>query len=357
MAEPTESDFRKTSGGTCSEYFTKPKIIRAGPVIATVIVRVTYGSYLTDEDDPCFSIPMQTMSDFSTAAVPGDFLVKFFPVLRYLPKWMPGAGFLKKAEEWGKNQYDSAWMPYKWTEDHMSIIITSCKRLQARHTFLVLSALLHERGGNLSPNEKHNLVWSTSAVLGGGLDTISNVKLKLRSTLYFALADRPSLPYIRALVTELYRWRTAGPLGIAHSLNKDDVYNGFVIKKGTIIIPNVWHMLHDPNTYPDPMTFNPERYKGLDTEMKKVTDLAFGFGRRACPGYHFAQGTIYSVIMTTLATCDILPPTNADGKQYIPEIEHSSGTISVPSHFDVRIKSRLSRAQELLHDVLSKERM
>ncbi|GJJ14351.1 hypothetical protein Clacol_008615 [Clathrus columnatus] len=335
------------------------------------------------------------MVDFSTAAVPGNFLANFFPALKYLPRWMPGAGFLKKAEEWGKNQYDATWIPYKWTEEHMATGETYLPSL--------VGSVLHETGGNLPPGEKHSLVWSTGAVLGGGLDTVryklfenistranyclpqnmatilnffyamilhpdiqrkaqAEIDALLRNQRLPTLTDRSSLPYIRALVTEVYRWRTAGPLGrayhrpifldsiliviylgVPHSLNKDDVYNG--------------HMLHDPNIYPDPMTFNPERYKGLDTEMKKVTDLAFGFGRRACPGYHFAQGTIYSIVMTTLATCDILPPLAADGKEYIPETEYSSGTISLPSRFDVRIKSRSLRAQELLNDVLSKERM
>ena len=42
---------------------------------------------------------------------------------------------------------------------------------------------------------------------------------------------------------------------------KDDFYEGYFIPKGTIIIPNVWELNHDPNIYgPDADCFNPARY-------------------------------------------------------------------------------------------------
>lgn len=42
-------------------------------------------------------------------------------------------------------------------------------------------------------------------------------------------------------------------------------------------------MLHDPDDYPEPMVFKPERYiKGgkLDLSVRDPLTLAFGFGRR-----------------------------------------------------------------------------
>lgn len=86
-------------------------------------------------------------------------------------------------------------------------------------------------------------------------------------------------------------------------------------------------MLHDVHTYTEPMEFDPDRYDQKDSEMKKVTDLAFGFGRRACPGMHFAHGTIFAIIATTLATCEIVPATDANGEDIIPEIAYTTGTI------------------------------
>lgn len=86
-------------------------------------------------------------------------------------------------------------------------------------------------------------------------------------------------------------------------------------------------MLHGSDVYDDPMAFKPERYNNDDAEMQKVNDLAFGFGRRACPGSHFAFGTLYSIVLTTLATCDILPGLDENGNEIIPVVKYTSGTI------------------------------
>jgi len=44
--------------------------------------------------------------------------------------------------------------------------------------------------------------------------------------------DRPSLPYVEAFYREVMRWRPAFPLGVAHSVTEDDVYEGYLIPKG-----------------------------------------------------------------------------------------------------------------------------
>lgn len=86
-------------------------------------------------------------------------------------------------------------------------------------------------------------------------------------------------------------------------------------------------MLHDPEIYPNPMEFIPERFHGVDSEMAKASNLAFGFGRRICPGMHFAEGTLFSVIMTTLATCDVLAGLDENGQEVMPKYAYTSGTI------------------------------
>ena len=131
-------------------------------------------------------------------------------------------------------------------------------------------------------------------------------------------------------------------------------------------------MLHDPKVYSNPMDFNPDRFNGLDSEMKKVTELTFGFGRRFCPGTHFGESTLFSVVSTTLATCDVLPGLDKDGNEALPKCVYTSGTIvyvhflhlypiltslffsfRFPEPFTLRLRARSAHATELLTRVSS----
>ena len=82
--------------------------------------------------------------------------------------------------------------------------------------------------------------------------------------------------------------------------------------------------------------------------MDKVTDIAFGFGRRRCPGVGFAEETVFSIIATTLSTCFILPQVDEEGKDIIPELELKSGFAVFPKDFKCRLVCRSEAARDLL---------
>jgi len=73
------------------------------------------------------------------------------------------------------------------------------------------------------------------------------------------LADRGLLPYVSALLNEVYRWRPVVTLGLssksqlhirdsindcyvgfAHRSTEADTHRGYYIPKGSIVIPNMW---------------------------------------------------------------------------------------------------------------------
>jgi hypothetical protein len=50
-------------------------------------------------------------------------------------------------------------------------------------------------------------------------------------------------------------------------------------------------ILHDPEMYPDPEEFKPERFLNEDGSVRDdpTLSLAFGIGKRICPGRHFVD--------------------------------------------------------------------
>ena len=52
--------------------------------------------------------------------------------------------------------------------------------------------------------------------------------------------DRENLPYVDAIVKEVLRWHPVAPMGLPHMTTEDDIYNGFLIPKGALILPNIW---------------------------------------------------------------------------------------------------------------------
>ena len=49
--------------------------------------------------------------------------------------------------------------------------------------------------------------------------------------------DLDNMPYVRATVMEAMRWMPVIPFGIPHAVIQDDMYKGFHIPRGCVIIP------------------------------------------------------------------------------------------------------------------------
>ena len=131
------------------------------------------------------------------------------------------------------------------------------------------------------------------------------------------LSDQDDLPYISAIIKEVYRWHTPLPVSIPKALMEDDVYKGYLLPKGATVLENVWAIFQDPVVYPEPHVFNPERFLKdgkLDRSVKDPEDRVFGSSRRICPGKHFANRAIFLRFATILATFDIEPGVNDKGE-------------------------------------------
>lgn len=66
------------------------------------IMSIAYGLPIQPKDDIYIRTAEQGVHPLVAAAVPGAYLVDMLPWLKYVPEWMPGAGFQKNAREWGE---------------------------------------------------------------------------------------------------------------------------------------------------------------------------------------------------------------------------------------------------------------
>ncbi|KAI7549302.1 cytochrome P450 [Hortaea werneckii] len=119
------------------------------------------------------------------------------------------------------------------------------------------------------------------------------------------MSDMPNLPVLRAVVKETLRWRQPTPLGVPHILTDDDVYDGFLIKKDSMIHANHYLISREPNMYPESDEWRPERwldpswptYKEPLSEYPTIRgDAGFGYGTRACPGIELVTTELYTTI-------------------------------------------------------------
>ncbi len=102
--------------------------------------------------------------------------------------------------------------------------------------------------------------------------------------------------------------------GVPHATTKDDHYRGRLIPKGASVFPNVAALHGDPEIYPNPDVFEPDRFKNhrLDSAASAVQvdyhqrdHFNYGFGRRLCPGIHVAEQSLFIVISRVLWAFDI----------------------------------------------------
>lgn len=98
-------------------------------------------------------------------------------------------------------------------------------------------------------------------------------------------------------------------------------------------IPIPRAILHDPEVYPEPDVFNPDRFlnKAGASEFSPLDTLSatFGYGRRICPGRYMAEAQLWISIACMLAVFDVFPRDEVDemGKFVKTEARFTSGMI------------------------------
>ncbi|GJD03177.1 cytochrome P450 [Colletotrichum higginsianum] len=330
----------------------------------SLILKITYG-YTAEafKKDPLLEMVGEMADNLINGAVPGAFLVDSFPFLRYLPDWVPGTGFKQIAKQWKVQMEETRDKPYAFVEHQMA---------QGKDNVSFLSRLLESE--DASPAKEHNDKFMALSMYGGGADTtVSSIASFFLAMMVYPEVqqkaqeeidrvvgqdrlpnahDRERLPYIDAIVKELMRWNPIGPMGLPHSSTEDDVFEGYFIPKGAMVMPNIWHFARDPEKYPEPTAFKPERFLASEGHEPEADPqkFVFGYGRRVCPGRILADNSIFLNVAQTLAVYSLTKPVR-DGRVVEPRIKFTSGVVSHPEPFEISIKPRSARHEGLIRAI------
>ncbi|KDQ34242.1 hypothetical protein PLEOSDRAFT_1100168 [Pleurotus ostreatus PC15] len=164
--------------------------------------------------------------------------------------------------------------------------------------------------------------------------------------------DLPHMPYIHAIMLEVLRWQAVLPLSIAHRLTEDDTYNGYHLPKGATVFANTWAILRDEEYYPDPDRFFPDRFLKNGKIDPKLCDVMpnFGYGRRICPGRHFAMDSLQMSIASILTVFNIEKARDNHGQVIEPDIKYISGSTRHIRPFKCTITPRSPGAEKLVNN-------
>jgi len=324
-----------------------------------VIMRIAYGYRVKESNDPFLTDVEIAVEQFSLSTAPGGFLVNLVPSLRHVPAWFPGAGFKRTAAIWAECLVNMVEQPYQLVKQQMA-----AGTAQPSYT----SRLLDD-SPSITPNQEHEIKWSAASLYSGGADTtvasihafflamvlhpdvVKKAQAEIDAVVGLdrlpSFADRERLPYINALVLEVMRWYSVTPTSVPHRVVEDNIHEGYMIPKGALIIPNIWFMMHDPQVYPEPSKFDPERFLGPQPQPDP-RNVSFGFGRRICPGRVLADTSLFISCAMSLAVFDI-GKYSKDGVVVEPVVEQKTGTISHPKPFKFSIKPRSQKALDLIN--------
>ncbi|EGN98292.1 hypothetical protein SERLA73DRAFT_91572 [Serpula lacrymans var. lacrymans S7.3] len=318
-----------------------------------IIMAATYGYDPSPRHDPLVTIVERSVDMIVKALRPEvASILDALPFLRHLPSWFPGAGFQRDAIECRKVTAEMVELPFKYTKSSLtagtaapSMVsdILSREKEDDSHELALKHASATAYGAASESSA------STFQVFVLAMFEHPEIQRKAQEEIDLVVgrdrlpdfSDRPSLPYVEALVRETLRWFPVVPLGLPHATTESDIFEGYYIPKGALVIANIWAITHNEDKYPNPSEFRPERFFLPDGKLNDDTmGVIFGFGRRNCVGRYVADASIWAGIVSMLAVFSIRKAKDELGRDIEVEPEWSTGLAIRPRPFKCCIEPR-----------------
>jgi cytochrome P450 len=111
--------------------------------------------------------------------------------------------------------------------------------------------------------------------------------------------------YLTATINEVLRHRPVLPNAEPRLTKRPVTIGGVRYPAGVSLVASAYLVHHDPDIYPDPHAFRPERF--LDRNPGTYTWIPFGGGRRRCLGASFAMLEMKIVLRAVLSRSEPAP--------------------------------------------------
>jgi cytochrome P450 len=136
--------------------------------------------------------------------------------------------------------------------------------------------------------------------------------------------------YLGALVKEVLRIRSPLPVAAGRVLDEPFAIGPHMVPAGTLIVIDAWGLHHDPELYPEPERFQPERF--LHEDPEPYTWLPFGGGAHRCIGSGLAELEI-KVALGTILRRTALAPVDSElappARRGVTIVPHGGGRVRV----------------------------
>jgi cytochrome P450 len=176
----------------------------------------------------------------------------------------------------------------------------------------MLLAARHEDGSPMSQQELRDELMT--ALVAGHETTASQLAWALER-----LAREPAVQerlteerhrhdgdeYLSATITEILRLRPVLPNAEPRLTKREVEIGGVRYPPGVVLLASAFLVHHDPELYPEPYAFRPERFLG--TPPGTYTWIPFGGGRRRCLGASFAIQEMKVVLQAVLGRYELSP--------------------------------------------------
>ncbi|KAM5272468.1 cytochrome P450 2E1 [Ctenodactylus gundi] len=116
-----------------------------------------------------------------------------------------------------------------------------------------------------------------------------------------SMKDKLEMPYMDAVVHEIQRFIKLVPSNLPHEATQDTKFQGYVIPKGTVVIPTLDSILYDKQEFSDPEQFKPEHFLNENGKFKySGYFMPFSAGKRVCVGEGLARMELFLLLSAIL---------------------------------------------------------